>query len=111
MRICRFNSNRIGLVEDNSIIDITQRLDLSPKWPSPPGEWVVSQLTSLNESELRSGQPSIALSDVRLESPVANPGKIIGAPINYKATSTRPMPIAKSIRERPTRRWMNTDCF
>jgi 2-keto-4-pentenoate hydratase/2-oxohepta-3-ene-1,7-dioic acid hydratase in catechol pathway len=85
MRICRFNSNRIGLVEDNSIIDITQRLDLSPKWPSPPGEWVVSQLASLNENDLRSGQPSIALSDVRLESPVANPGKIIGAPINYKA--------------------------
>src|SRR5438094_291286 len=85
MKICRFNSDRIGLVEGRAIIDITQRLDLSPKWPSPPGEWVVSQLTSLNENDRCSGQPSIALSDVRLESPVANPGKIIGAPINYKA--------------------------
>ncbi|WP_247779001.1 fumarylacetoacetate hydrolase family protein [Bradyrhizobium sp. 170] len=60
-------------------------LDLSPKWPLPPGDWVVSQLTSLKESEVRSGQPLIPLSNVRLESPVANPGKIIGAPINYKA--------------------------
>jgi 2-keto-4-pentenoate hydratase/2-oxohepta-3-ene-1,7-dioic acid hydratase in catechol pathway len=85
MRICRFNSDRIGVVEGNSVADISQRLDLSPKWPLPPGDWVVSQLTSLKESEVRSGQPSIPLSNVRLESPIANPGKIIGAPINYKA--------------------------
>ncbi|UPK01296.1 fumarylacetoacetate hydrolase family protein [Bradyrhizobium sp. 170] len=85
MRICRFNSDRIGVVEGNSVADISQMLDLSPKWPLPPGDWVVSQLTSLKESEVRSGQPLIPLSNVRLESPVANPGKIIGAPINYKA--------------------------
>jgi 2-keto-4-pentenoate hydratase/2-oxohepta-3-ene-1,7-dioic acid hydratase in catechol pathway len=39
----------------------------------------------LKENELRSSHPPIPLSDVRLNSPIANPGKIIGAPINYKA--------------------------
>jgi len=85
MRICRFNSDRIGVVQGSSIIDLTERLDLNSKWPTPPGEWVVSQLTSLKEDELRSSHPPIPLSDVRLNSPIANPGKIIGAPINYKA--------------------------
>ena len=85
MRICRFNSDRIGVVQGSSIIDITERLDLNSKWPTPPGEWVLSQLTSLKEDELRSSHPPIPLSDVRLDSPIANPGKIIGAPINYKA--------------------------
>jgi len=85
MRICRFNSDRIGVVQGSSIIDLTERLDLNSKWPTPPGEWVVSQLTSLKEDELRSSHPLIPLSDVRLNSPIANPGKIIGAPINYKA--------------------------
>ncbi len=85
MRICRFNSDRIGVVQGSSIIDVTERLDLNSKWPTPPGEWVVSQLSSLKEDELRSSHPPIPLSDVRLNSPIANPGKIIGAPINYKA--------------------------
>ena len=85
MRICRFNSDRIGVVQGSSIIDLTERLDLNSKWPTPPGEWVVSQLTSLKEDELRSSHPPIPLSEVRLNSPIANPGKIIGAPINYKA--------------------------
>jgi len=85
MRICRFNSDRIGVVQGSSIIDLTESLDLNARWPTPPGEWVVSQLTSLKEDELRSSHPPIPLSDVRLNSPIANPGKIIGAPINYKA--------------------------
>src|SRR4051794_29501853 len=85
MRICRFNSDRIGVVQGSSIIDLTESLDLNSKWPTPPGEWVVSQLTSLKEDELRSSHPPIPLSDVRLNCPIANPGKIIGAPINYKA--------------------------
>ncbi len=85
MRICRFNSDRIGVVQGSSIIDVTERLDLNSKWPTPPGEWVVSQLSSLKEDELRSSHPPIPLSEVRLNSPIANPGKIIGAPINYKA--------------------------
>jgi len=85
VRICRFNSDRIGVVQGSSIIDITERLDLNSKWPTPPGEWVLSQLTSLKEDELRSSHPPIPLSDVRLDSPIANPGKIVGAPINYKA--------------------------
>lgn len=85
MRICRFNSDRIGVVQGSSIIDVTDSLNLHSRWPTPPGEWVMSQLASLKEEELSSSRSRIALSDVRLDSPIANPGKIIGAPINYKA--------------------------
>jgi len=85
MRICRFNADRVGLVEGSSVVDITGSLDLNPKWPLPPGDWVVPQLMSMIGGGLPSRSSQIALSDVRLESPIANPGKIIGAPINYKA--------------------------
>lgn len=85
MRICRFNADRIGLVEGESVIDVTEILDLKPKWPLPQGDWVVPQLTSLIGRDLGTNRPKYPLSGVKLESPVANPGKIIGAPINYKA--------------------------
>lgn len=85
MRICRFNSDRIGIVRGDSVIDVTETLDLQPKWPTPPGEWVIAQLASVPESDRLSELPAIPLADVKLDSPIANPGKIIGAPINYKA--------------------------
>ncbi|WP_076866015.1 fumarylacetoacetate hydrolase family protein [Bradyrhizobium mercantei] len=85
MRICRFNSDRIGVVQGSSVVDITDNFDLNSKWPTPPGEWVMSQLTSLKEGGQYSSRLPLSLTDVRLDSPIANPGKIIGAPINYKA--------------------------
>ncbi len=85
MKICRFNSNRVGVIEGDTVKDITNKLDLNPTWPLPPGDWVVFQLASADSSDLLAGAKSLPLSDVRLDSPIANPGKIIGAPINYKA--------------------------
>jgi 2-keto-4-pentenoate hydratase/2-oxohepta-3-ene-1,7-dioic acid hydratase in catechol pathway len=85
MRICRFNSDRIGLIEGSSVVDVTESLDLTPRWPLPPGDWLAPQLMALEGRALASSQPAIPLSDITLDSPIANPGKIIGAPINYKA--------------------------
>src|SRR6266567_2196637 len=86
MKICRFNGNRLGVVSNDTIRDITDRFDRSLSWPLPQGDAIARQLAVANLSELDlSDVPSIALGDVRLESPIANPGKIIGAPINYKA--------------------------
>ncbi|MBR0706970.1 fumarylacetoacetate hydrolase family protein [Bradyrhizobium liaoningense] len=85
MKICRFNTDRVGVIDGESIIDVTDALDMSPKWPLPHGDWIVPQLASLTERGADSSRPKYLLSEVRLESPVANPGKIIGAPINYKA--------------------------
>ena len=87
MRICRYDRNRIGIVEDDGIFDITGLFDLQPAWPLPQGDWIIRQMPSVLPkiaTHIR-GQKSQPLSAVRLDAPVANPGKIIGAPINYRA--------------------------
>ncbi len=87
MRICRYDRNRIGVVEGEGVFDITGLFDLQPTWPLPQGDWIMRQMPSILPkiaAHIR-GQAPLPLDAVRLESPVANPGKIIGAPINYRA--------------------------
>jgi len=87
MKFCRFDHNRIGLVEGGQVFDVTDLFNRHPPWPAPPGDWIIGQALDLlgvlkTETSWRVGRP---LSEVRLDSPVAAPGKIIGAPINYRA--------------------------
>ena len=89
MKICRFDDDRIGLVqEDKSVLDVTGALNVLPlmKWPVPLGDAFILNLETLT-SEMQRLAPdasSVSLSDITLKSPVANPSKIIGAPINYQ---------------------------
>ena len=89
MRICRFNGGRLGLVQGDQVIDVTPVLTLiAPQsYPLPQKDLLIEALPQLRgaiELEAKTGA-SHALASVRFETPVANPGKIIGAPINYKA--------------------------
>ena len=89
MKICRFDDDRIGLVqEDKSVLDVTSALDVLPlmKWPVPLGDAFILNLETLTSEmqRLAPDAPSVSLSDITLKSPVANPSKIIGAPINYQ---------------------------
>lgn len=87
MKICRFNHDRIGLVEGDRVTDVTDLFDTRPTWPLPQGDWIVRQIPELLSGlGARLGRGGgVPLTEVRLESPVANPGKIVGAPINYRA--------------------------
>jgi len=87
MKICRFNTSRIGLVVGQTIFDATELFDTHPVWPPPKGDWIVRQIPDLlpELERHRDDLPQFSMESVRLESPVANPGKIIGAPINYRA--------------------------
>ena len=71
MRFCRFNEGRRGLVEEGRVYDITSAGGDEPLVPLPPADWRT--------------RPSLPLAEVRLLSPVRAPGKIIAAPVNYKA--------------------------
>ena len=89
MKICRFNNDQLGLVqEDNAVIDVTSVLDVLPamRWPVPLGDALIYNLEILTSEiqRLSAKAPSIPLSQIMLKSPVANPSKIIGAPINYQ---------------------------
>lgn len=88
MRFCRFNDNRLGVVRDDRVHDVTAVLDGLPalRWPIPPGDHFFNHFETLRPQmqALADAAPGLAVSSVRLLSPVANPGKIIAAPVNYQ---------------------------
>jgi 2-keto-4-pentenoate hydratase/2-oxohepta-3-ene-1,7-dioic acid hydratase in catechol pathway len=83
MRIARFDNNRIGVVQNNGIQDVTGALEQLPahRYPFPRQDALIANLEILeNATTVR----VVPLSRVELLSPVANPGKIMAAPVNYK---------------------------
>jgi hypothetical protein len=86
VRICRFDHDRIGVVRDNMVTDVTDLFDTRPIWPLPKGDWIIRQMEVMPRfAAALADRRGVPLDSVRLESPVAGPGKIVGAPMNYKA--------------------------
>jgi 2-keto-4-pentenoate hydratase/2-oxohepta-3-ene-1,7-dioic acid hydratase in catechol pathway len=87
MKICRFDNSKIGIVDGQIVFDVTELFDRRPTWPLPQSDWVIRQIPLLID-ELRKRYkdfPRFPLTSVLLAAPIANPGKIVGAPINYRA--------------------------
>lgn len=88
MRICRFDDDRVGVVIGDEVVDVTEVTAALPpvRWPLPRGDLFVAALGKLRPAmeRLSSTGARRRLADVRLLSPVANPGKIIAAPVNYQ---------------------------
>jgi 2-keto-4-pentenoate hydratase/2-oxohepta-3-ene-1,7-dioic acid hydratase in catechol pathway len=88
MRICWFNDNRLGLVKDGRVFDATAALSKLPKpsYPYPKGDLLVANLAGMKKeiAAAAEGAKSHAIAEVKFLSPVANPTKIIGVPVNYK---------------------------
>jgi 2-keto-4-pentenoate hydratase/2-oxohepta-3-ene-1,7-dioic acid hydratase in catechol pathway len=89
MKLCRFDDNRIGVVRGGNVHDVTAVLDALPplRWPAPFGDHLIAHLDRLRPqmelvADMAAPQPVGA---VRFLSPVANPSKIIGTPVNYQA--------------------------
>ena len=88
MRLCRFNDNRLGLVEGTSVKDVTAALDILPpgRYPFPRHDVMIANL-DLVLAKVREIAPkagSFPLASINLLSPVANPGKVVAAPVNYQ---------------------------
>jgi 2-keto-4-pentenoate hydratase/2-oxohepta-3-ene-1,7-dioic acid hydratase in catechol pathway len=88
MRLCRFGDARLGVVEGDIVRDVTPALDVLPPFRYPlPGHDVL--LANLDQVLARvravlPAAPALPLASVALLSPVANPGKLIAAPVNYQ---------------------------
>src|SRR5262245_28087089 len=82
MKICRFDDNRLGVVRDGMVYDVTPALKKIPAsgYPLPRHDPLIAALPKLKLVAKGKGKP---VSKVKLLSPVANPGKIIAAPVNY----------------------------
>lgn len=88
MRICRFNDTRFGLVEGDVVRDVTAAFASLPQraYPFPRTDLFIEKLDALRpaiEAAAKTGE-TLSLASLRLQSPIANPGKIVAAPVNYK---------------------------
>jgi len=87
MKLCRFNENRLGLVEGQKVYDISEALNsMQPtRWPYPIYDQMIAALAGVLEraEEIKSKAQVHELASLKLDAPVANPSKIIGAPVNY----------------------------
>jgi 2-keto-4-pentenoate hydratase/2-oxohepta-3-ene-1,7-dioic acid hydratase in catechol pathway len=88
MKLCRYNDQRVGLVIDGRIHDVTPALDALPphRYPLPRHDPLIASLARLRPAleEEAYRWPAIPVERVTLLAPVANPGKLIAAPVNYR---------------------------
>jgi 2-keto-4-pentenoate hydratase/2-oxohepta-3-ene-1,7-dioic acid hydratase in catechol pathway len=88
MRLCRFGEGRLGLVDGDRVRDVTDALDLLPayRYPLPAFDVLIANLATLRPriEALAARAEPMTLASLALRSPVANPGKIIAAPVNYQ---------------------------
>jgi 2-keto-4-pentenoate hydratase/2-oxohepta-3-ene-1,7-dioic acid hydratase in catechol pathway len=88
MRFCRFGDGKLGLVEGSEIKDVTAALDVLPayRYPFPTYDLLIANLDKVMERAraVAPDAPVIPAGDRKFLSPVANPSKVIGAPVNYQ---------------------------
>src|SRR5438067_6055211 len=88
MKLCRFGEGRLGLVDDGQIRDVTAALDVLPayRYPLPSFDPLIANLDAVVARAKGAAADAAALPvrSVTLLSPVANPGKIVCAPVNYQ---------------------------
>lgn len=88
MKICWFNDDVPGIVGEGVVFDVSAALRAlpAPPYPNRSGDWLIANLARFQEAAraLLPTAPSYPIESVRFLSPVANPGKIIGVPVNYQ---------------------------
>lgn len=88
MKIAWFNNNVLGVVDGDRVYDVSAAMAKlpAPGYPNRAGDWVIANLPLLREhiEQILPTATSYAVDSVDFLSPVANPGKIIGVPVNYQ---------------------------
>ena len=87
MKICRFDDDRLGLVQGDRVHDVTSVLsELGTfSYPLPRFDPFIASVGKLKGKleEAAKAAKGVDPAEITLLSPVANPGKIIAAPVNY----------------------------
>jgi 2,4-diketo-3-deoxy-L-fuconate hydrolase len=88
MKFCRYNDNKLGVVEGDRVYDVSYALDVIPtaRWPFPRGDQFIAHLDAIVDAVKRKGLggQTTALADATLRNPVPNAPKIVAAPVNYQ---------------------------
>jgi 2-keto-4-pentenoate hydratase/2-oxohepta-3-ene-1,7-dioic acid hydratase in catechol pathway len=88
MKIANFNQGRIGIVEDQSIADVSHVVDYDPaNWPPTGMLRLIASFDQIKPrllEELKTAR-RIPLAEVELNCPIVWPNKVIAYPANYHA--------------------------
>lgn len=88
MRLCRFGNDRLGMVEDVTVRDVTKALDVLPsyRYPLPRHDVLIANLDKVTAriADIAPSAETMPLARAKLLSPVANPSKVVAAPVNYQ---------------------------
>lgn len=87
MKLCRYGDERLGVVLGDEVADVTAVLEQLPvaRYPLPRHDPLIAELPRLRpliEASLAHASRT-PLANLNLLSPVANPGKLVAAPVNY----------------------------
>ena len=89
MKICRFDNDRMGVVMDGTIRDVTAAQDeIRAAHPyDAKSDAVIAALPEWRGKleDMAAAAKPIVIDSVRLLPPIARPGKLMAAPVNYKA--------------------------
>jgi len=88
MKLCRFNDDRLGVVDGDLVRDVTAALEVLPtyRYPLPAYDVLIANLPQVvsRVRAIADDAPTRPLAEVTLLSPIANPGKLIAAPVNFQ---------------------------
>jgi 2-keto-4-pentenoate hydratase/2-oxohepta-3-ene-1,7-dioic acid hydratase in catechol pathway len=88
MKFCRFGEDRLGVVEGDRVRDVTAALDVLPafRYPLPRHDVLIASLGTVaaRARAIAMQSPSVPLKGLALRSPIANPGKLVAAPVNFQ---------------------------
>lgn len=89
MKICRYNDDRMGIVVDGTVRDVTAaQTEIRAAHPYVSySDAVIAGLPQWRGrlEEMAAAADPIALETVKLLPPIARPGKLMAAPVNYQA--------------------------
>ncbi|MFH8759243.1 fumarylacetoacetate hydrolase family protein [Streptomyces atroolivaceus] len=85
MRLALFNMGRLGIVDGDDLVDVTEQLT-GTDTPSAAGALHQHIETVARDGSVQvdlTGCARVPLGEAALEAPLPRPGKVVGAPVNY----------------------------
>src|SRR5688572_6135753 len=84
MKLARFGEDRIGIVRDDRIVDVTEIAGATPgEWPPVAMNRLIANFAEMKGRLEQAAGPGAPLASVRLLTPVPWPSKVVAYPVNY----------------------------
>ena len=85
MKLARFGADRVGIVRDDVIVDVTDVAGITPgEWPPVGMNRLIANFAALKHGlEIVARGKGVPLASVRLLTPVPWPSKVVAYPVNY----------------------------